>query len=116
MEYLYDLLVSAFTKFQAAGLSLDRARLGLHGWWVVKGSEQPVPESDSQFDRALVCEAAWAQHCEQWPNPYSDLVTFYEAGASLGRWENHILDVFGPSGEKLWGVPLRSLVDAATKC
>lgn len=103
MEHLYQLIASAFAKFQAAGLSIDRARIGLHGWWVADGSDQPVARSESQLDRALACQGAWTQRFENLPNPYSDLVAFYETGASLGRWENHILDVYGPSGEMLGG-------------
>lgn len=113
MEHLYQLIVSAFAKFLAADLSTDQARFGLYGRWVVGGGDQPVPESELQLDQARASQAAWAQRFFSLPNPYSDLVAFYETGASLGRWENHILDVYAPNGEKLWGVPLKSLIDSA---
>lgn len=113
MEHLYQLIASAFAKFLAADLSTTQARFGLYGRWVVDGSEQPVPDSESQLDQARASQGAWAQRFVSLPNPYSDLVAFYETGASLGRWENHILDVYGPNGEKLWGVPLKSLIDSA---
>jgi hypothetical protein len=113
MEHLYQLIVSAFAKFLATKLSTDRARFGLYGRWVVDESDQPVPESESHLDRARASQRVWAQRFTSLPNPYSDLVAFYETGASLGRWENHILDVYGPSGERLWGIPLKSLIDSA---
>ena len=113
MEHLYQLIVSAFAKFLAANLSISQARFGLYGRWVVGGSDQPVSESALQLDQARASQGAWAQRFGSLPNPYSDLVAFYETGASLGRWENHILDVYGPNGEKLWGVPLKSLIDSA---
>lgn len=113
MEHLYQLLVSAFAKFLAANLSTSQARFGLHGRWVVGGSDPFVPESELQLDQARASQGAWARRFVSLPNPYSDHVAFYETGASLGRWENHVLDVYGPNGEKLWGVPLKSLIDAA---
>jgi hypothetical protein len=113
MEHLYQLIVSAFAKFLAADLSTNQAKFGLYGRWVVDGSDRPVPESELQLDQARASQGAWAQRFVSLPNPYSDLVAFYETGASLGRWENHILDVYGPNGEKLWGVPLKSLIDSA---
>ena len=113
MEHLHQLIVSAFSKFLDANLSTSQARLGLHGRWVVGGSDQPVPEAELQLDQARASQGAWAKRFVSLPNPYSDLVAFYETGATLGRWENHILDVYGPNGEKLWGIPLKSLIDAA---
>jgi hypothetical protein len=113
MEHLYQLIVSAFAKFLAADLSTSQARFGLYGRWVVGGSDQPALESESQLDQTRASQRAWTQRFANLPNPYSDLVAFYETGASLGRWENHILDVYGPNSEKLWGVPLKSLIDSA---
>lgn len=113
MEHLYQMIVSAFAKFLAAGLSTNQARFGLYGRWVVDGTDRPVPGSELQLEQARASQGAWAERFVSLPNPYSDLVAFYETGASLGRWENHILDVYGPDGETLWGVPLKSLIDSA---
>lgn len=114
MEALYDLLVNAYTKFLASGLSVDHARYGVFGIWIGPVEDKPLPVSDSQLERARASSAAWPESFGNLPNPYADLVSFYETGASLGRWENHILDVYGPDGEKLWGIP-RSTLLAATK-
>ena len=113
-DYLYELIASAFAKFRAAGLSVDQARFGLFGIWVVDG-DVPGSSSAEQIDRALASCAAWAEMCADRANPYADLVRFYASGASLGRWENRILDIYGSRGEKLWGVPLKSLIEAADK-
>lgn len=100
-------------KFLAAGLSIDHARFGVFGIWVGPARDKLQPASDSQLDRSRASRDAWNSSFGNLPNPYADLVTFYETGASLGRWENHILDVFGPNGEKLWGIPRSTLVRAA---
>ncbi|MGK5045736.1 hypothetical protein ACQ4WP_07525 [Janthinobacterium sp. GB4P2] len=113
MEALYGLIVSAFAKFLAADLSVGRARYGLFGTWVVTEGDVPVPNSESQLDRALASRDAWSRRVANFSNPYSDLVNLYESGASLGRWENNILDIYGPTGEKVWGVPLSSLIESA---
>jgi hypothetical protein len=115
MEALYELIVSAYTKFLAAGLSADHARFGVFGIWVGAAEHRPQSVSDSQLDCARASRDAWPKSFAGSPNPYADLVAFYEAGASLGRWENHILDVFGPDGEKLWGIPRSTLIKAANK-
>jgi len=113
MEVLYELLINAYAKFLAAGLSVDHAHFGIFGIWIGPGSDKPLSGSDSQLDRALASQKAWSNHFEGFSNPYSDLVSFYETGASLGRWENHVLDVFGPDGEMLWGIPRVTFVKAA---
>jgi hypothetical protein len=113
MERLYQLIASAFAKFLAADLSMTQARFGLYGRWVVDACDQPVPASESHLDQARVSQAAWTRRFVSLPNPYSDLVAFYETGACLGRWENNILDVYDPDGQKVWGIPLKSLVDSA---
>lgn len=113
MEHLYQLIASAFAKFQAADLSPDQVRFGLYGRWVVDGSDRSLPESESDLDRAHASQQVWARRFASLPNPYSDLVAFYQTGASLGRWENYILDVYAPSGERLGGIPLKSLIDSA---
>ena len=113
MDALDELIVNAFAKFLAADLSTDRARFGLFGIWVGGESARPKSVSESQLDRALVSRDAWSKEFEDFQNPYSDLVAFYETGASLGRWENFLLDVFGPDGGLLWRIPLKSLIEAA---
>lgn len=113
MEDLYELLISAYTKFLAAGLSSDHAHFGIFGIWIGPGSDKPLSDSDSQLDRALASREAWSTYFKSLPNPYADLVSFYETGASLGRWESHILDVFGPDGGMLWGIPRATFVKAA---
>lgn len=112
-DALYELIVSAFAKFLAADLSVSRARFGLFGTWVVAEDDAPVPSSESQLNRASASCNDWSRKFPNSPNPYVDLVKFYELGASLGRWENNIIDIYGPDGEKLWGVPLISLMESA---
>ena len=112
-EALYELIVNAFAKFLAADLSVGRARLGLFGTWVATEDDAPVSSSASQLDRAFASRNVWSRRFPNSPNPYADLVNFYESGASLGRWENNILDIYGPHGEKCWGVPLSSLIESA---
>ena len=113
MEALYELIVSAYPKFLAAGLSIDHARFGVFGIWVGPTEHRPQPGSDSQLECARASRDAWPKSFTGISNPYSDLVSFYETGASLGRWENNILDVFGPDGEKLWGIPRATLISEA---
>jgi len=113
MDDLEVLLANAFAKFLAAGLSIDRARFGLFGIWVVNEEEKPQPTSETQLARAIASHDTWPNYLSDFSNPYEDLVAFYGTGASLGRWENRILDVFGPSGEKVSGIPLQSLIEAA---
>jgi hypothetical protein len=113
-EALYGLIVSAFAKFLAADLSVSRARYGLFGTWVATEDDAPVPSSESQLDRAFASCSVWSKKFPVSPNPYADLVNFYKSGASLGRWENNILDIYGPDGEKLWGVPLSSLIESVS--
>ncbi|WP_147328064.1 MULTISPECIES: hypothetical protein [unclassified Duganella] len=112
-DALYELIVSAFAKFLAADLSVSRARFGLFGTWVVTEDDAPVTITESQLNRASASCTDWSRRFPNSPNPYADLVNFYESGASLGRWENNILDIYGPDGEKLWGVPLSSLIESA---
>lgn len=112
MEALYELIVNAYTKFLAAGLSIDHARFGVFGIWIGSPDNKPQPASDSQLDFARASRDAWSKSFGNLPNPYADLVSFYETGASLGRWENHVLDVFGPDGGKLWGIPRSTLINA----
>ena len=113
MEILIELLFNAYTKFLGAGLSADHAHFGVFGIWTGPGNHKPLSSSDSPLDRARASRDAWLNYFGSFPNPYSDLVLFYEAGASLGRWENHILDVFGPNDERLGGIPRASFIKAA---
>jgi hypothetical protein len=113
MEVLFELLFNAYTKFLGADLSVDHAHFGMFGIWVGPINDKPLSSSDSQLDRTRASRDAWPNHFGSLPNPYSDLVSFYETGASLGRWENHILDVFGPYDERLGGIPRASFVKAA---
>lgn len=113
MENLFALLFNAYTKFLSTGLSVDHAHFGVFGVWVGPSNDKPLPSSDSQLDRARASRSAWPIHFGSLPNPYSDLVSFFETGASLGRWENHILDVFGPNNEPLGGIPRASFINAA---
>ncbi len=113
MLALEDLLVNAFAKFLAAGLSIDRARFGLFGIWVVNEEGKPQPTSETQLACAIACRDTWPNYLSDFSNPYEELAAFYGAGASLGRWENKILDVFDTNGEKVSGIPLQSLVEAA---
>lgn len=73
----------------------------------------PEALSESQLEKVLASRDAWPTSFGVLPNPYIELVSFYQAGGSLGRWENHVLDVFGPDGEKLWGIPRATLIIAA---
>ena len=112
-DALYELIVSAFAKFLAADLSVNRARFGLFGTWVATEDDVPIPSSESQLNRASASCNDWSRKFPNSPNPYVDLVNFYESGASLGRWENNIIDIYGPDGEMLRGVPLSSLIKSA---
>jgi len=113
VDALCKLLVSAFAKFLAADMSIDRARFGLFGIWVGDQDHCPVAESDSQHAQALASRDAWSEAFADFSNPYSDLVMFYQTGAYLGRWENMLLCVYGPDGQSAGGIPLSSLIEAA---
>lgn len=113
MQTLEKLLVNAFAKFLAADLSIGRARLGLFGIWVANKDDKPTPVSDTQLERSIASRDAWSKCLNAFPNPYEDLVVFYKTGASLGRWENNVLDVFGPNNTQVAGIPMQSLIDAA---
>jgi hypothetical protein len=113
-EALCNLLVSAFANFIAAGISVDRARFGLFGTWVGDQQHSPIHDSGAQLDKTLDSANTWPKVYPSFPNPYSDLSRFYRSGASLGRWENKILCVYGPDGRSLGGIPLESLITAAS--
>ena len=104
-----DLLISAFAKFLDAGFGTDMAKYGLFGFCF-----EPVALSTtSHIERASASAAIWQQKMGELPNPYKDVLAFFEEGGQLGRWENNILDVFLASGER-FGVPLQTLVQLAS--
>lgn len=113
MDVLIELLFSAYTKFLGAGLSVDHAHFGVFGFWVGPNKDKSASSYESHLSRARASQEAWQNHFGSLPNPYTDLVAFYKTGASLGRWENHILDVYGPSNERLGGIPRTSFIKAA---
>jgi len=106
-----ELLVKAFGKFQAAGFSVAVAKSGLHGFWVETSAEaSTIP---SPLERAMASSRRWADEYPSLQNPYDDVSKFLSSGASLGRWENNILDVFMPGGNRC-GIPLASFLHAAS--
>ena len=106
-----EFLVQAFCKFQTAGYDITAAKNGLHGFWVERSAEPTV--THSALERAMVSSAMWAHKHPSLSNPYQEVVKFFSAGATLGRWENNVLDVFLPDGQKC-GLPLASLMRAAS--
>ncbi|WP_349655491.1 hypothetical protein [Xanthomonas sp. 10-10] len=106
-----DLLVQAFRKFQTAGYDITAAKNGLHGFWVERSVEATV--AHSALERVMVSSKMWAQKHPSLSNPYQDVARLFSAGATLGRWENNVLDVFLPDGQK-YGMPLASLMRAAS--
>ena len=103
-----ELLFSAFAKFVDAGFGVSIARLGLFGFWVA-----PVAATTTLVrDRAIISAARWDSEYDPLQNPYNDVIAFLDAGGSLGRWENNVLDVFLANGNR-YGVPLSSFIRAA---
>ncbi len=106
-----DFLVQAFSKFQSAGYDITVAKDGLHGFWVERSAESTIAQG--ALERAMVSSTKWAHKHPSLSNPYQDVARFFSAGATLGRWENNVLDVFLPEGQK-YGIPLASLMRAAS--
>lgn len=106
-----EYLVRALGKFQEAGFNIPVAKNGLHGFWV-EPSVEPATGL-SPLERTMALSRRWTAEYPSLQNPYEDLSKFFSCGATLGRWENNILDVLLPSGDRC-GVPLASFLHAAS--
>ncbi|GAC1032865.1 hypothetical protein thsps21_36940 [Pseudomonas sp. No.21] len=95
------LIREAAARFADANIVWRRARIGLFGFWV---GDDPLKEMETPLQRAQLSEDAWAQLHSDKKNPYTCLVEFMSLGGVVIRWEQYVLDIQLPSGERL-GLP-----------
>jgi len=109
-------LFTAFAKFLAAGINAPAATRGILGFWLGAPpgavTHTEVPHSDDIRVRTSRASAAWDIECPQLPNPYTDVLVFLDSGGNFGRWENNVLDVYLPNGDRT-GIPLATFIGAA---
>lgn len=92
------LLREAAARFAEANVVWRRARIGLFGFWV---GDDPLKEMETPLQRARLSENAWAKLHSDRKNPYTCLVEFMSLGGVVIRWEQYVLDIQLPSGERL---------------
>lgn len=87
------LIQEAAARFADANVVWGRARIGLFGFWV---GDAPLERMETPLQRAQL-------HRDR-KNPYTCLVEFMSLGGVVIRWEQYVLDIQLPSGERL-GLP-----------
>jgi hypothetical protein len=110
------LLELAFARFVEARISVGGAKYGMLGIWVGPRSDDDSKQENgsgsSPLQRAEMACARWNRAYRHLPNPYEPIIEFLRAGGSFLRWENNILDVEFPDGQKA-GIPLATFVSRA---
>ncbi len=98
-EKSIELIRESAIRFACANISWDKARFGIFGIWVVR--EHSYKSETDTLSRAKQSAYNWYQIKEQeLKNPYNPIVSFLESGGRFGRWEEHFLDIYCPSGNK----------------
>ena len=101
IEEAVELMREALALFADANVPWERSRIGLFGFWI--GGNTP-PQFDTPLLKAQFSERAWAHLHPNTNNPYMCILKFMSGGGKIIRWENGILDMQLPGGEK-FGIP-----------